>query len=110
MLHTLQLLPQLEEANISYWLSQSHKQLNSVLTLDKKEFIELVGTEDLTDFQFSLMKLLKSSISYKSHFFRISNLLPFPRWMIGTSDLMTYCVISSSAVVSSVHSVMNSVS
>ena len=52
-------LPLPVEANINDWLSQLHRQLSSVLTIDIREIKEVVGAENLTDFNFFTDEIIK---------------------------------------------------
>ena len=52
-------LPLPEKANISDWLSQLHKRLSCVLTFDVREIKEVVGAENLKDFNFFTDEIIK---------------------------------------------------
>ena len=52
-------LPLPNEANISDWLNQFHRQLSYILTFDEKELKEVVGAENLEDFHFFTGEIIK---------------------------------------------------
>jgi len=52
-------LPLTKKANICDWLNKLHGKLSSVLTFDEKDVKEVVGAENLTDFEYFTDEVIK---------------------------------------------------
>ena len=102
-------LPLTKKASISDWLSKLHQQLKCVLKFDEKEMKDIVGAENLKDFHFFTEEIIKGL--HKMQVLLLDNFQSSPlRWIVGASALMIFYVMPCLAVVSSAHSVENSVS